>query len=97
MLLAFPMAAKSDPLMDLPAAVQRFFDIPSDIDLDRSLSDSITESSSSPHLMPSDDLFLNPEYWYSHPDEYARLKQCFLPYKLPRRSSKFALDWVDGL
>jgi len=83
--------------IDLPHVVQRFFDIPDNIDLnDVDISDpSITESSSSPHLTPSDNEFLDPEYWLSHPIQYAQLKQHFLPYKLRRNPSD--ADLADEL
>lgn len=84
--------------MDLPLVVQRFFDIPDTIDVDNVyLSDSsATESSSSPHLTASDEQFLDPQYWLSNPVQYARLKQKFLPYKLPRTPCN-EVDWLDEL
>ncbi|KIO09137.1 hypothetical protein M404DRAFT_8012 [Pisolithus tinctorius Marx 270] len=84
--------------MDLPLAVQHFFDIPDDIDLDNAiLSDpSLTESSSSPpHLTASDDQLLSPDYWLSNAARYAQLRQRFLPYKLSTTSSN--ANWVDDL
>ena len=84
--------------MDLPLVVQRFFDIPDTIDVDNVyLSDSsATESSSSPHLTASDEQFLDLQYWLSDPVQYARLKQKFLPYKLPRTPCN-EVDWLDEL
>ncbi|KAG2109480.1 hypothetical protein DEU56DRAFT_920361 [Suillus clintonianus] len=87
--------------MSLP--LLRFLQIPfDDIDFDNVvLSDpSLTESSNSPRLTASDEMVLNPAYWFSHPPRYRYLMQrisTLLPTLQASASSTEDQSWVAAL
>lgn len=88
-------------IMSLP--LLRFLQIPfDDIDFDNVvLSDpSLTESSNSPRLTASDEMVLDPAYWFSHPPRYRYLMQrisTLLPTLQASALSTEDQNWVAAL
>ncbi|KAG2125078.1 uncharacterized protein EDB93DRAFT_1252913 [Suillus bovinus] len=88
---------------NLPPAVQQFFDLPSDSDLDEYLDkdislDHCTDSSlsGSPHLHDSDLVLLDREYW--NPSRLYLVRRRIFGHseEVPTQSNK-EIDWVDDL
>ncbi|KAG1758727.1 hypothetical protein EDD22DRAFT_956591 [Suillus occidentalis] len=90
--------------MDLPEIAQFFLQLPSESEIDGYLHDETDSGCSSPHLTPSDDIMLDPNFWTTNNPACHLLKQHILqvtqPKPKPLATQMEALrdsDWIDDL
>ncbi|KAG1752265.1 hypothetical protein EDD22DRAFT_850611 [Suillus occidentalis] len=90
--------------MDLPEIAQFFLQLPSESKIDGYLHDETDIGCSSPHLTPSDNIMLDPNFWTTNNPACHLLKQHILQVTQPKpkllATQMEALrdtDWIDDL